>query len=655
MKREDSFLKEEIRSGYCVSEEMKKVWAVELDLMEKFLEVCKKNGLTCYAEAGTLLGAVRHKGFIPWDDDVDLVMFREDYDKMVKIADQEFEAPYFFQTVYSDKDYLRGHAQLRNSDTTAILQDELGKGYRFNQGIFIDIFILDGVTDKNFLFKMQKRKTRFLRKIIACIIPNPDNLEWRGKWIRRLASLLKLDKRKMCEKLDRCYRKQSAASCEDTALLSYMFKKEKNARNKHIYDKIIWLDFENLKIPAPARYDEILRIQYGDYMKPLRAGSNHGSVLFDAEKPYTAYLEHPSHKKKICFVNYDMTIFGGAQRVLTNLANAFCSRYEVHVISLTAENGTCGYELKKELAYKTILPGKARIRRTIMTGGKRLRKYLKENEIDTVFYLGVYAGFCGNMMVRRKGIRKYFCDHGALLSQWGDTAVRFMRKTAARLSDKTIVLTEQSKNAYIERFGRKPEEVMAIYNWIDDDVFQRSAPYDEKSRCIMTNGRLSKEKGFDLLAETAEKLWKLTKDWRWEIFGEGEMMPEIQRRITEAGLDHHVILKGATASMYDEYKGHALYVLTSYREGLPLTLLEAKANHIPAVSFDIVSGPGEILEDGKDGVLIPPYDTGRMAGEIAGLLENHEKRKKMSEETGWNLEWFSKEAIMKKWEELIES
>ena len=131
----------ETRRDYLVTKEMKHVWACQLDLLEKLLQVCEKYHLRCWADAGTLIGAVREQGFIPWDDDIDVAMPREDYDKLVAIADQEFTHPYFFQTIYSDMYYNNRHAQVRNSDTAAIPTD--GKKRKYNQGIFIDIFILE--------------------------------------------------------------------------------------------------------------------------------------------------------------------------------------------------------------------------------------------------------------------------------------------------------------------------------------------------------------------------------------------------------------------------------------------------------------------------------------------------------------------------------
>ena len=96
LKIQESFYNPEVRCGYEVSAKMKKIWAVELDLLAKFIDVCNKHELNYFVDGGTLLGAVRHKGFIPWDDDVDVIMPREDYDKLFEIAAQEFQYPYFF-------------------------------------------------------------------------------------------------------------------------------------------------------------------------------------------------------------------------------------------------------------------------------------------------------------------------------------------------------------------------------------------------------------------------------------------------------------------------------------------------------------------------------------------------------------------------------
>ena len=86
LKEKPEFYKEEIRCGYTVDEKTKRVWAVQLEMLDEVERICKANGLKYFADSGTLIGAIRHEGYIPWDDDIDLVMLREDYDKFVQIA-----------------------------------------------------------------------------------------------------------------------------------------------------------------------------------------------------------------------------------------------------------------------------------------------------------------------------------------------------------------------------------------------------------------------------------------------------------------------------------------------------------------------------------------------------------------------------------------
>ena len=108
-----NFLDEETRCGFTISEKLKEVWAVELDLLSEFDRVCKKYGIKYIASGGTMLGAARHHGFIPWDDDVDLMMMRDEYDKLCEIAPTEFKHPYFFQTEDTDPGFMRYFARLR--------------------------------------------------------------------------------------------------------------------------------------------------------------------------------------------------------------------------------------------------------------------------------------------------------------------------------------------------------------------------------------------------------------------------------------------------------------------------------------------------------------------------------------------------------------
>lgn len=287
----DHFLDEEERCGYTVPSTIKKVWAVNLDLLHEFQRVCDRYHLQYYAAAGTLLGAVRHQGFIPWDDDIDVVMFRKDYDKLVSIAQQEFEPPYCFQTTNMADDFFRGHAQLRNSETTAIMKSQMESGYPYNQGIFMDIFVFDGIPQNKLSSWIQYKRLSVYNKILRNKATRaPKSLK--GKMLHRIIKPLDkavLDFQKMFYHYEALARKMSSKATEYVATLEYtappryMFKVSD-------YEKTIDLPFEFLSIKAPQNYDSVLRAQYGDYLKPVMGDSDHGDVLFDPERPYTEYI-----------------------------------------------------------------------------------------------------------------------------------------------------------------------------------------------------------------------------------------------------------------------------------------------------------------------------------------------------------------------------
>ena len=287
----DFSLNEEVISDFHVTRERKEIWKIELDLLNKLTEVCKKNNLKFYADAGTLLGAVRHKGFIPWDDDIDVVMFRDDYDKLIELAKNgEFEEPYFLQSAYTEKGYARGHAQLRNSNTTGILKGEQGK-VSFNQGIFMDIFVLDGIPSNEKALSKERRKINFLNKLINIkMYPNAGAKKSIKKRIRKLLSYV-LNLEKIFSLKEKILKKVDINSTEYVAPLGFVFEVKKRIRNKHLYDEIVMLDFENTKIPAPKEYDLYLQNRYGkDYMIPKNIPTSHGNVIFDTKKSYREYI-----------------------------------------------------------------------------------------------------------------------------------------------------------------------------------------------------------------------------------------------------------------------------------------------------------------------------------------------------------------------------
>ena len=283
-------LAEENRNGFTISAAMKKVWAVELDLLRVFLDYCQQHQLRCWVEGGTLLGAVRHKGFIPWDDDIDLAMLREDYDRMCQIGNDGISSPYFLQTAWTDTDYHRGHAQFRRSDTAAIRPSDCYQP--FNQGIFIDIFPLDAAPDdRQIVHEHRKRCQKTLKFLKArnthCISSGRFTLIF-----RKLKARYLIHKYGWLHFYNRAEDEMRAlANYPHTQVAELTSLGEEPRWDKSIFDETVMLPFENLMVPAPKDYDAFLRSSFGpDYMTPIMAPSQHGSIVFDTEHSYKDIL-----------------------------------------------------------------------------------------------------------------------------------------------------------------------------------------------------------------------------------------------------------------------------------------------------------------------------------------------------------------------------
>jgi lipopolysaccharide cholinephosphotransferase len=284
--------KEESICGFTVTSKRKEVWQIELDMVKQFIAICKKYQLKYFVCGGTLLGAIRHNGFIPWDDDIDIMMPRKDYYEFLKVAQLELPSDYFLQYYKTEHAYANGHAQIRNNNTTCLLKNAYFQLHNRNCGVFIDIFPYDNVPADYKKRKKFTNKVAWLKKIYAYKLVKVQNLK---SFIQCVVAALYINFHSidwLCEKIDILSQKYNNKETGYVGLTSFLPGYEKNVWKKEWFNDIEYHIFQDIIVAIPKYYDEVLKTEYGDYMQipENKNGTIHGAAYFDTKKSYKEYL-----------------------------------------------------------------------------------------------------------------------------------------------------------------------------------------------------------------------------------------------------------------------------------------------------------------------------------------------------------------------------
>lgn len=275
--------------------------AVLLELLNIFDSICKKFGIKYMLFAGSALGAVRHHGFIPWDDDLDVVMLRSEYERFIELAPKELnQEKYFLQKEYSEH-WPMFFSKLRKNNT-ACIERYVPKDPLTHQGVYIDIFPCDILSDCPFTQRIQ-----YLTSKVAIA----KSLKMRGYLTdsslkRAFTTLCSIFPLKLM--LSFTQRRKANNSELVHTFLGGGARFEKNIYPRKWFTETIELPFENGHYPVSAHYDELLTRLYGDYMTPhteAQRGCKIHADLVDLENSYVNYIEWQREQK---FTEYSRSI-----------------------------------------------------------------------------------------------------------------------------------------------------------------------------------------------------------------------------------------------------------------------------------------------------------------------------------------------------------
>ncbi|WP_081646651.1 LicD family protein [Butyrivibrio sp. AD3002] len=244
---------------------------IELGILKEIDRVCKTEGIMYFVSGGTFLGAVRHNGFIPWDNDVDIGMFRDDYERFLKIAQDKFKEPYKLHTYTNYKEH---HYYMSHVVDSRYSVRRLGSADKRVENIWVDVFPYDGLPNNVFIrnihyFRLtfcrvmfhlayfetvdRTRSDRTLVEMIAISI-----CEFVSKWIRP-------NKKKWRERIDKLLKKYPLQ--QSNFIVNFIgVKRKKEIFSKEVFTNLVEYCFEGMTVLAPRDYDHVLSQLYGDYM-----------------------------------------------------------------------------------------------------------------------------------------------------------------------------------------------------------------------------------------------------------------------------------------------------------------------------------------------------------------------------------------------------
>lgn len=347
---------------------------------------------------------------------------------------------------------------------------------------------------------------------------------------------------------------------------------------------------------------------------------------------------------KLLFLSKDFCFNGGGERMLANLANRLSNDTEVTILSFDYSANKPLYNLNNNI--RTVFANIRRRKINLFTKIdyiKYLNKFQEKNSFDCIIGVGIICNLILAFWSKKGNAKTIAWEHqsydGVLIYQ------KILRRFLYKYLDKVVILT----NYDLKRYQKINRSIEVIYNF-SNMKFRKEL---EDNKTFLFVGRLSKLKGVDLLTEILSKYCSKENEWKFKIIGTGTEKEKLMQVAKNKGFIKRIEFMDYTNDIQTELEKSNCMLMTSRTEGLPMVLIESIICGVPAISFDTITGPAEIIKNGQTGFIIKRFDTDEFVLKMLEFSKNMDLQKSFSVEARYDSDRFIADRIIDNWKEVI--
>lgn len=361
--------------------------------------------------------------------------------------------------------------------------------------------------------------------------------------------------------------------------------------------------------------------------------------------------------KKILFITGDQSRSGGTERICAAVANMFVeNKFCVDVLSLSGDAQSY-FPLHPSVRLTSLKLDECKGLKLLFIAPIGIGRHLNRNKYSSIIVVEslLFIFVTPYCLINCSDTKVINWEHFNYDVSLGVRSRVIARWLASKLANHIVVITESDKKKWQLNLSIPDSKISQIYNLNPFDNFKnKTFNIDDDSKVILAAGRLTHQKGFDLLISSWSKIPEEKRfGWSLRIVGEGEDRVALQDLIRKFQLESSVRLAGIAINMEQEYRAAAAFVLSSRFEGFGLVLTEALSVGTPVISFDCPDGPAEIIYNFQNGILVKHNDINSLAGALVNFITSRSLRSHLKENTNKGLERFSSDAVLSQWLSLV--